>query len=134
MSKRQRRMTFFFDAASCSGCKACQVACKDRHDLEVGRLWRRVSEVAGGSWERPETAILRGIDGRMDDLVKLLGARSFFYADALSMADLAVYGMLYTIGLGAIPGAAPLVTARPTLLELMRRVEERTGGRQADAQ
>ena len=25
---------FFFDAAACSGCKACQVACKDRRDLE----------------------------------------------------------------------------------------------------
>jgi len=49
-------MTFFFDAASCSGCKACQVACMDRHGLEVGRLWRRVSEVAGGGWEREGAA------------------------------------------------------------------------------
>ena len=56
MNGNQRRMTFFFDAASCSGCKACQIACKDRHDLEVGRLWRRVSEVAGGSWEQDGTA------------------------------------------------------------------------------
>ncbi len=87
---------------------------------------------ASGSWERPETAILRGIDDRLDDLANLLGARSFFYADELSMADLAVYGMLHTMELEAIPGAAPLVTARPTLLELMRRVEERTGGREAD--
>jgi len=56
MSEQQRRMTFFFDAASCSGCKACQVACKDRHGLEVGRLWRRVSEVAGGGWEQDGNA------------------------------------------------------------------------------
>jgi anaerobic dimethyl sulfoxide reductase subunit B (iron-sulfur subunit) len=49
-------MTFFFDAASCSGCKACQVACMDRHGLEVGQLWRRVSEVAGGGWERDGAA------------------------------------------------------------------------------
>ncbi|MGI9592174.1 MAG: glutathione S-transferase family protein [Myxococcota bacterium] len=87
---------------------------------------------AGGTWERPETAILRGIDLRLDDLANLLGARSFFYSDQLSMADLAVYGMLYTMGLGAIPGAAPLITTRPTLLELMRRVEERTGGPERD--
>ena len=46
------RQSFFFDAAACSGCKACQVACKDRHGLEVGRLWRRVSEVTGGGWEK----------------------------------------------------------------------------------
>jgi anaerobic dimethyl sulfoxide reductase subunit B (iron-sulfur subunit) len=43
---------FFFDASACSGCKACQVACKDRNDLEPGVLWRRVYEVTGGGWER----------------------------------------------------------------------------------
>ena len=46
------RMTFFFDAGACSGCKACVIACKDRHGTADGLLWRRVSEVAGGSWER----------------------------------------------------------------------------------
>lgn len=44
--------SFHFDSASCSGCKACQVACKDKHDLEVGRLWRRVYEICGGGWVR----------------------------------------------------------------------------------
>ena len=52
MSRGRSRMTFWFDAAACSGCKACQVACKDRHGLETGVLCRRVSEVAGGGWER----------------------------------------------------------------------------------
>lgn len=46
------RYAFRFDQAACSGCKACQAACKDRHDLPVGVLWRRVYEVAGGSWRR----------------------------------------------------------------------------------
>lgn len=41
---------FYFDARFCSGCKACQVACKDRHQLPVGILWRRVYEITGGSW------------------------------------------------------------------------------------
>ncbi len=41
---------FYFDSSSCSGCKACQVACKDKHGLETGILWRRVYEVAGGDW------------------------------------------------------------------------------------
>jgi anaerobic dimethyl sulfoxide reductase subunit B (iron-sulfur subunit) len=49
-------MTFFFDAVSCSGCKACEVACMDRHGLDVGRRWRRVSEVTGGGWERDGVA------------------------------------------------------------------------------
>ncbi len=41
---------FTFDASACTGCKACQVACKDRNQLPVGVLWRRVYEVAGGGW------------------------------------------------------------------------------------
>ena len=41
---------FTFDASACSGCKACQVACKDKNNLPVGVLWRRVYEVSGGEW------------------------------------------------------------------------------------
>jgi anaerobic dimethyl sulfoxide reductase subunit B (iron-sulfur subunit) len=43
---------FIFDASSCSGCKACQAACKDKNQLPTGVLWRRVYEVSGGGWER----------------------------------------------------------------------------------
>ncbi len=46
------RYAFYFDASACSGCKACQVACKDKHDLPAGVRWRRVYEVVGGGWER----------------------------------------------------------------------------------
>jgi len=41
---------FTFDASACSGCKACQVACKDKNGLPAGLLWRRVIEVSGGEW------------------------------------------------------------------------------------
>lgn len=41
---------FTFDASACSGCKACQEACKDKNHLPVGMLWRRVVEVSGGEW------------------------------------------------------------------------------------
>lgn len=47
---------FYFDASSCTGCKACQMACKDRHGLRVGLLWRRVYEVVGGGWRRSGAA------------------------------------------------------------------------------
>jgi anaerobic dimethyl sulfoxide reductase subunit B len=50
------RLGFRFDAASCSGCKACQIACKDRHGLPVGLLRRRVYEVTGGGWTRRDAA------------------------------------------------------------------------------
>jgi hypothetical protein len=44
------------------------------------------------------------------------------------MADLAAYGMLFTLSRDAIPGSARLVVSRSPLLEWMRRVEEETGG------
>lgn len=47
-----RQIAFYFDASACSGCKTCQVACKDKNDLPVGVRWRRVYEVAGGSWQQ----------------------------------------------------------------------------------
>ncbi len=46
------RWGFRFDQRACSGCKACQAACKDRGAHPVGVLWRRVYEVAGGGWRR----------------------------------------------------------------------------------
>jgi len=46
------RPGFHVDLRSCTGCKACQLACKDKHDLEPGILWRRVAEVSGGGWVR----------------------------------------------------------------------------------
>ena len=44
------RHAFFFDSGACSGCKTCQMACKDKNDLGPGILWRKVYEIAGGSW------------------------------------------------------------------------------------
>lgn len=45
-----KQLGFFIDSSRCSGCKACQVACKDKNNLEVGRRFRRVYEVKGGSF------------------------------------------------------------------------------------
>lgn len=52
---------FWFDASACSGCKACQIACKDKHDLPLGVRWRRVYEVVGGGWKRRDGAWLNDI-------------------------------------------------------------------------
>ena len=49
-----KQLGFYFNSSACTGCKACQVACKDKNDLEVGLLWRRVYEVSGGDWEERE--------------------------------------------------------------------------------
>lgn len=41
---------FYVDSSRCSGCKTCQVSCKDNKDLDVGPKLRRVYEYGGGSW------------------------------------------------------------------------------------
>jgi anaerobic dimethyl sulfoxide reductase subunit B len=46
------RYAFHLDATACSGCQACQVACRDRNALPAGVAWRRVYEMAGGGWTR----------------------------------------------------------------------------------
>jgi glutathione S-transferase len=83
---------------------------------------------AGGTWERPETAIVRGMADRLDDLVNLLGTRPFFYAERPSMADLAVYSMLRSVEHGSMPDSTQLLLSRPGLVAYMRRVEAETGG------
>jgi glutathione S-transferase len=83
---------------------------------------------AGGTWERPITGLQRELGARMDDLVNFLGARPFFYSDRLSMGDLGVYAMLFTMRRDAIPGSARLLAERPSLVAFMARVEEATEG------
>jgi len=46
------QLAFFVNSDACSGCKTCQVACKDRHDLPAGMHWRRVYEVTAGAWQK----------------------------------------------------------------------------------
>ncbi|MCL1799426.1 MAG: dimethylsulfoxide reductase subunit B [Eggerthellaceae bacterium] len=48
---------FYFDNARCSGCKACELACKDYYDLGPEFSFRRVYAYEGGSWSQtPEGA------------------------------------------------------------------------------
>jgi anaerobic dimethyl sulfoxide reductase subunit B (iron-sulfur subunit) len=51
-----KQLAFYFDASACSGCKACQMACKDKHGLNAGLLWRRVYEISGGEWIKKSKA------------------------------------------------------------------------------
>lgn len=45
-----KQYAFYFDSNLCTGCKACQIACKDKWDLDVGVTWRRVAEFGDGEW------------------------------------------------------------------------------------
>lgn len=42
---------FYVDSAKCTGCKTCQLACKDYKDLPADVNFRRVYEYVGGNWQ-----------------------------------------------------------------------------------
>ena len=44
------QLGFYFNEAACSGCRACQVACKDRNDLPVGVAFRKVTSYQSGTY------------------------------------------------------------------------------------
>jgi anaerobic dimethyl sulfoxide reductase subunit B (iron-sulfur subunit) len=46
------QLGFYFDQTVCTGCKACQIACKDKYDTPLGVNYRRVVEYSGGSWSQ----------------------------------------------------------------------------------
>ena len=41
---------FFFNGTRCTGCKACEMACKDYNDLTTDIAFRQVYEYGGGTW------------------------------------------------------------------------------------
>lgn len=41
---------FYFNERACSGCRACQTACKDRNDLAAGELYRHVGTYQTGTF------------------------------------------------------------------------------------
>ncbi|GBU09339.1 anaerobic dimethyl sulfoxide reductase subunit C [Gammaproteobacteria bacterium] len=45
---------FFVDTAKCTGCKTCQLACKDYKQLGTDVNFRRVYEYAGGNWKNDD--------------------------------------------------------------------------------
>jgi glutathione S-transferase len=92
------------------------------------------SRVAAGVRRRSESRrrseeerLLEEACHRIDDVARLLWPRPFFFADHLSIADLAVYAMLHTLALDSIPGTRQHLERHPALLDFMRRVEQETG-------
>lgn len=44
---------FYFNADRCIGCRACQIACKDKKDLDIGLLYRQVRTYETGVFPNP---------------------------------------------------------------------------------
>lgn len=45
-----KQFAFSVNIGKCTGCKACQIACKDKNNLPIGVRWRRVFQYEGGEW------------------------------------------------------------------------------------
>lgn len=45
-----KQFAFSVNIGKCTGCKACQIACKDKNNLPIGVRWRRVFMYEGGEW------------------------------------------------------------------------------------
>jgi anaerobic dimethyl sulfoxide reductase subunit B (iron-sulfur subunit) len=51
---------FFFDNARCTGCKTCELACKDYKDLPAELAYRVVYDYEGGDWQQNENGSWQG--------------------------------------------------------------------------
>ncbi len=58
-----KQLAFYFEQEHCVGCNTCQVACKDKNNLEVGEQFRRVYEITGGKYIKKGNAIIQDIYG-----------------------------------------------------------------------
>ena len=47
------RHGFFIDMKACVGCRTCQIACKDKHNFDVGILYRKVFTYETGEYPKP---------------------------------------------------------------------------------
>ena len=44
------RQGFYFNMDACIGCRTCQVACKDKNDLEIGIIFRQATDYEVGAY------------------------------------------------------------------------------------
>jgi glutathione S-transferase len=81
---------------------------------------------AQGLARLPLATVLEEFAMRLEELVLQLGDRPFFFADAPSIADFAVYGMFNTLASGPTPQGQALIEAQPALVAWQQRVREAT--------
>jgi len=82
--------------------------------------------VAQGTGRLSQAVLVREFGGRLDDLVRLLGDRAFFFSGTPSVADLALFGQLTFADADVSPETRAEVRKRPALVEYMTRVDQAT--------
>ena len=60
---------FYFDSTRCTGCRTCEMACKDYHDLSTEAAFRRVFDYEGGEFvenavDSPDEGVV-GVPGQL---------------------------------------------------------------------
>ncbi|SFM31896.1 DMSO/selenate family reductase complex B subunit [Pelosinus propionicus] len=45
-----KQIAFYVEQKHCTGCSACQIACKDKHDLPPGQNFRQIHAYEGGGF------------------------------------------------------------------------------------
>jgi len=58
---------FFFDMTECTGCKCCQVACKDKNDLDIGYFYREALDYEGNEFPAVWSATVSMACNHCDD-------------------------------------------------------------------
>jgi glutathione S-transferase len=98
--------------------------------LVVPLMRRQLSKMveAQGLGRLPEETLVKEFGARLDDLLRMLGDRPYFYDERPSVADLAVFGQLAVAQGEVAPETRAEIAKRPTLTEYMKRVEQVTGG------
>lgn len=77
------RLGFYFDGTACMGCRTCQIACKDKNNLEVGTLFRRVRSFETGAYPKPSTFHYSGTCNHCQEAKCIKGCPTgaLYYAD-----------------------------------------------------
>lgn len=47
------RKGFYYNQEACIGCRTCQIACKDKNELDVGLFFRHVTDYVVGEYPQP---------------------------------------------------------------------------------
>lgn len=61
------KMGFYFDMEACIGCRTCQIACKDKNNLDVGVSFRQVKSFEIGVYPKPGSFCYSGACNHCSD-------------------------------------------------------------------